>query len=132
MLDAIATEPGMLAVVHHRETSVLLPFMTPKTIAVRFSGTCGRDYTMQFLSVLPPNVMSKVGRVLADCDIAPYPHEEIEKALAWPRRQSKTAHPNARRSRANENFALPSALAAPDRRSHVAAGRSGPPPRGAD
>ena len=82
MLDAIATEPEMLVLDHKRDVNVLLPFMTAKTIAVRFSGTYGRDYTMQLLSALPPNALSMVGRVLADCDVTSYPQEQIDKVAA--------------------------------------------------
>jgi hypothetical protein len=79
-VDAVATEPTMLAVRHKSDAKLFKPFTGIEPIIVRFSGLYGREITLQFQARVLPNSLQLVGRVLADCNIAPYPEVEITKA----------------------------------------------------
>jgi hypothetical protein len=80
-IQAIAREPNLL-VLTKRDVATLTPFLRASTFVVRFSGLYGRESTLQFQSSLLPNSLNIVGRVLADCDIAPFPEAEITKAMS--------------------------------------------------
>lgn len=96
-LAAIATEPRILAVDARNRPDVYREMMKPAPIALRFTGLYGREETMQFKAVLPANSLHMVGRVLADCGIAEYPKEEIDKAVAT---EFKSSAPAGKTTRA--------------------------------
>jgi hypothetical protein len=95
IVDAVATEPRRLAIDHHRDEKLLLPFMTAKTVTVGFSGVYSQSYTMQFIFAWhPANALSKVGRVLADCGVTP--RGQWEADLAKSSGQSTSAKKKSR------------------------------------
>ena len=76
-MRAIATEPNLL-VIDGPPSEKMLPILKAKQLAVRFPGTFGRSITLTFSPALRANTLSLVGRVLAACDLAPYPQSEID------------------------------------------------------
>jgi hypothetical protein len=90
ILSAIATEPNLLALRHNRDATIFLPFSKTNPIFIRFNGLYGSQNTMKFQSVLLANSLHMVGRVLADCNIAPYPKAEIAKATEDMQKQTST------------------------------------------
>jgi hypothetical protein len=77
-VQAIAGEPTLLAL--KSDVATITPFLRAGAFVVRFSGPYGREQTMRFESALLPNSLTIVGRVLAACDVAPFPEAEIAKA----------------------------------------------------
>lgn len=78
MIEATATEPSILAFAPGAILSLALRDNT--AVAIRFPGAYGRQITGQFKAVMKPNSLDVVGRVLADCNVAPFPTSEIEAA----------------------------------------------------
>ena len=76
---AKAVEPSMLVLDVKDDPALFLPFYRPEPIVIRYSGLFGRQHTATFQSTLPSNALSKVGRVVADCGLAPFPEADLKR-----------------------------------------------------